>query len=195
MPEEGEQGAQSIRVPPELSLHPASYIANAWILSAWRTVSSESPPQPAGITLGRAVSTAYFALFHAITLRAADLYASGDDPGERFSLVRRFRHRDLHRVSLWITGSGTPPPRWAAAVAGLREAEDVRTVAEALMLLREARTDADYNHAVSFTQNRATLLVWLASEASGIAGSDAFATSESGQAFLQIIADQVTPRP
>ena len=194
MTEPEESGGRPISVPAGLSLHPASYIVNSWVLYALRTVLSDPLPQPSGIALRRAVSTAYFALFHAITLRAADLRASGGDSRERYALVRDFQHSDLHRVSLWIAGSGTPPSRWAPVVASVSSDGDVRTVAEALQLLREARMDADYNHEASFTQSRAMSLVGTASQAASIVGSDAFAVSDVGQRFLQVLADQVEAR-
>ncbi len=55
--------------------------------------------------------------------------------------------------------------------------------------------DADYNHDASFTQNRAIALVATASRAASTLGSDAFAASDAGQRFLQIVADQVEARP
>ena len=194
MAEGDGQGGDELSIPPGLSLHPASYVSNAWLLHALHTVLSDPLPQPVGIVLRRAVSTAYFALFHAVTLRAADLVESSDYPHDLFGVVRRFQHRDLHRVSLWVGGAGTLPSRWAPVVATLQLDDEVRVVTDAFRLLREARIDADYNHDVSFPLNWATALVGLASEAANVVRSDAFAASGTGLAFLGMVAGQVEDR-
>ena len=195
MTEADEQGGRSVELPPGVSPHAASSIGHSWVSYAWHIVLSDPLPRPAGIALARAVSTAYFALFHAVTLRAADLLAPGGDPRLRYRRVRDFQHRKLHRVAMWLAGSGTPPNRWASTLVSLQDEEDVVAVADAVLVLREARMDADYNHDASFTQNRAIALVATASRAASTVGSDVFAASDAGQRFLQIVADQVEARP
>ena len=177
------------------SPHPASVVGRAWASYALAVVSADSGPEPAPIALKRAVSTAYFALFHAVTLRASDLRAPDAAPGERYELVRDFQHRDLYRVALWVANSGTPPARWASSVAALMEDDEVRAVARAVLLLREARLDADYNHRAAFSRNRALTLVEIASVVVDVVASDAFATGTAGRLFLQLVAAQPGPRP
>ena len=172
--------------------HPASVIGRAWASYALAVVSADPVSE---IALKRAISTAYFALFHAVTLRASDLRATDAAPGESYELVRDFQHRDLHRVALWVAGSGTPPARWASGVAALRGDEQVGAVVQAALLLRKARLDADYDHRAAFSRNRALVLVEAASGAVDVVASDAFATGTAGRRFLQLVADQPGPRP
>ena len=174
------------------SPHPASVVGRAWASYALAVASADPAPE---IALKRAVSTAYFALFHAVTLRASDLRAPDAAPGERYGLVRDFQHRDLYRVALWVANSGTPPARWASSVAALMEDDEVRAVARAVLLLREARLDADYNHRAAFSRNRALTLVEIASVVVDVVASDAFATGTAGRQFLHLVADQPGPRP
>ena len=51
-----------------------------------------APPEPAETEYRRAVSDAYYAIYHAVTALAAPLLASSDDPAEAWRQVRRFRH-------------------------------------------------------------------------------------------------------
>ena len=116
----------------------------------------------------RAVSDAFYALYHALTLAAAPYMASGGDPLEPYRQVRRIRHRHVR-----------------AAAAAMRESADerVRMVAEAMLYLYVWREAADYEHLVRFTRPLAEELVDLADEAVGAVAEAGF-----GDAFPRRLA-------
>ena len=139
----------------------------------------------------RAVSAAYYALFHALTLHAATLLASTDDLDEQYRQARRFEHRDLRLAAIWATGAGAPPPTLAADVAGLRGDPSVRAIADSLLLLYVERVAADYNHFARFTRSRALGLIGVAGEAVASLAADPLGTGI--QAFLRLLAEQARP--
>jgi len=142
----------------------------------------------------RAVSAAYFALFHAVTLRAADLLAPGRIRSEQYRFARRFTHRDVRTIAMWITRDGSPAANWTATVENLRDDDTIPKLAGDLLVLREERTHADYNHLTRFSQGRALDAIRVATEAVRTVTSHSFATSDAGQAFLRMVAAQVEVR-
>ncbi len=146
-------------------------------------------PAPRAEDLRRAVSAAYYALFHAITLQAAELLAAGD---LRYERTRELRHGSLDDVARRLTGAGAPPADPASPEESA--AYRVRKVAYAIQRLRADREDADYNHFARFTQRWAVEAITLAMEAVELVTSRAFLTSGEGQAFLASVAEQARPR-
>ncbi len=120
----------------------------------------------------RAVSDAYYALYHAVTLLAAPVLSSTDDPLEPYRRIRRFRHWHL---------------RDAAEEA--RESADgqVRIVARAILRLHARRMAADYSHLARFTQVRARRLIGQAEAAVEAVTAPAF-TAGGGQSLLRQLA-------
>ena len=116
----------------------------------------------------RAVSDAFYALYHALTLAAAPFMASGDDPLEPYRQVRRIRHPHVRAVAGAMTESAN---------------ERVRMVADVLLDLYGWRIAADYNHLVRFPHPRAEDIVDLADEAVGAVAETGF-----GDAFPRRIA-------
>ena len=93
----------------------------------------------------RAVSAAYYALYHALTLRAATVRA----PSGRYDAVRRFRHRHLRNLARTVIHGN---------------AGDARAVgiAWSIRFLRAERERADYDHLAHFTQDRARRAIAIA---------------------------------
>ena len=152
-------------------------------------------PSPSEADHRRAVSAAYYAVFHAVTLEATRFLVDRSGGFRRHRTARRFEHRDIRLVALWASGAGTPPPRLASAVADLRRDEEVRRVAEDLGFLSGARRAADYDHFAQFTEARALGAIRVASRAVGTIEGGSFHTSEGGGTFLQLVADQARTRP
>ena len=116
----------------------------------------------------RAVSDAFYALYHALTLAAAPYMASGDDPLEPYRQLRRIRHRNVRAAAAAMLGSAN---------------ERTRMVADAMQYLYLWREAADYDHLVRFTRPRAEELVDLADEAVGAVAEAGF-----GDAFPRRLA-------
>ena len=152
-------------------------------------------PEPAETEYRRAVSAAYFALFHAVTLRAVELLVSGDVPDQRYERVRDFEHAALRRVAQWASGTGTAPRSLETEAADARADRGVQAVARAITQLNLERADADYNHFARFTEPHATTLIDIAEEAVATVTAPAFGASDGGRAFLRMLAAQPGARP
>ena len=117
----------------------------------------------------RAVSDAFYALYHALTLAASPFMTSAtDDPLEPYRQVRRIRHRHVRAAADAMTGSAD---------------ERVRMVADAMLYLYVWREAADYNHLVRFPRPLAEEIVEMADEAVGAVAETGF-----GDAFPRSLA-------
>lgn len=117
--------------------------------------------RPAYADHRRAVSTAYYAVFHAITDRVARAAFTGADTIFLWKVQRWVRHGDIRTVAIWVsqlegTVKGSPPQHIASL---LRPGEgathiDPETlfVAEGFLDLNEMREQADYDHEAVFTR-------------------------------------------
>lgn len=132
----------------------------------------------------RAISSAYYGLFHAVTLTAAAVIAQSE--GVRHEIVRWFNHRDVQAVAAWVGGSH--PPGLAGAIADLQSDARVRSVSDAFQRLYAARRDADYSHDVSFRQSDVREFVTIAQEAVDLVQEPSFATGPAGRLFLGLVA-------
>ena len=152
-------------------------------------------PEPEETEYRRAVSAAYFALFHAVTLRAVELLVPGDAPRERYARVRAFSHSNVRRVAQWASGTGTPSTATASDAALARREARVRMVARALLWLNAERQRADYDHFAQFSRSRANRAINAAEEAVAVVTAPAFGASDGGRAFLRMLAAQLAARP
>ena len=152
-------------------------------------------PEPEDTEYRRAVSAAYFALFHAVTLRAVELLVPGDAPRERYARVRAFSHSNVRRAALWASGAGPPPRSLVPEAALTRGDRQVRVIVRAITQLNLERRRADYDHFAQFTEPHATPLVDIAEEAVAAVTVPAFGVSDGGRAFLRMLAAQLEARP
>lgn len=104
----------------------------------------------------RAVSTAYYAVFHAISGRVAATVFPDAEQIFRQRISRWITHTDIRTVARWVvglrgTGSGKGVPghirELLAGVEGpLHIDADTVTIAEGFLELHEKRDQADYDH-------------------------------------------------
>lgn len=149
----------------------------------------------------RAVSTAYYAVFHAIGARVAELVFPTADTLFRQRVRRWIGHGDIRTVARWIsalqgTGSYKPPPPHIRALvtpSGARPHIDADTVAiaDGFLELHEKREQADYDHEAVFA--RADTLGHLALARKVVALVEA-AQSDQVKRFLGLIAMQAQIR-
>ena len=150
---------------------------------------AQSLPERSATDYRRAVSAAYYALFHALTLRTVEALAPDVAPPTRYERVRAFGHPHLRRAALWASGSGVPSRSRAALAARASADAEARRVADAFLRLNAERADADYNHLARFTEPRALRLIDLADDAVETVAAPAFATEAGGgMAFLRLLA-------
>jgi hypothetical protein len=135
--------------------------------------------KPQHVKLRRAVSSAYYAVFHRLALRAAYAALPGGTDSEAYGLARHVNHAAVRDVCEWIGGS-TPPRHLDGVVKRLRSDADVTMVAQVFIQLQERREAADYDHEADFTRAGVINLVERAAEAVSVAfrrrASDEFCT-------------------
>jgi uncharacterized protein (UPF0332 family) len=116
-------------------MKPADLIAQA------RQLANASPKKPRDADLRRAVSAAYYALFHAVARAGADLVV-GTISANRSNKAWRQVYRALQHGEAKTRCESLPN----AFPQGLQD------VADALVALQKLRHDADYDPTASFTR-------------------------------------------
>jgi hypothetical protein len=148
----------------------------------------------------RAASTAYYAAFHAITERVAELAFPGADAALRHRVRRRVGHGDIANVCRWVSGLegtgsfGVPAHiRTVLTPTGAPSNIDVHTVAiaDGFRELHEKRLEADYDHAAVFTRSDTRATIALARQVvSLVEGVD----SNEVKVFFGLVAMQAQVR-
>ncbi|MCA1703507.1 MAG: hypothetical protein LC808_09720 [Actinobacteria bacterium] len=109
----------------------------------------------------RAVSTAYYAIFHAITQRVAETVFSNADAAFQRRIRRWIGHVDIRNVARWIsqlqgTSTGTPPPHITALLdppnGPMQVDAATAAIADGFLELNDKREQADYDHDAVFTR-------------------------------------------
>jgi len=109
----------------------------------------------------RAVSTAYYAVFHAIGARVVATAFPSADEVFRQGVRRWIGHGDIRAVATWIsqihgTTGGSPPTHIRALLAPAGQPPhidgDTVVIAEGFVELNEKREQADYDHGAVFSR-------------------------------------------
>ena len=120
------------------------------LIRASRLLASNQPSQEA---LRRAISTAYYAMFHALATSNADLIVGQKTPtnqGNWTSTYRSLRHfRAENPLYGWPHLFSPPVQNFAIIIAGMKR----------------QREDADYNPDVNFAQNQVNTWINRAEQA------------------------------
>ena len=149
------------------------------LLEQARQLAELDPTRPRQANLRRAVSSAYYALFHLLVHEGSTLIAG--DPRQEldaaicFGLRRWYDHAKMKRASEWFQGKKTPvsveallpaaatvrgQPQPAQAHLGTSTPGELRRVADAFVDLQQQRHVADYDlRAPPF--DRQSTLVWV----------------------------------
>jgi hypothetical protein len=123
--------------------------------------SEPGPGRPPYAAHRRAVSTAYYAVFHAIGGRVAETVFSDADPAFKRRIRRWIGHGDIRTVSRWVsqiqgTSTGSPPAHIKALLdpaGGPRHVDaHTATIADGFLELNDKREQADYDHDAVFTR-------------------------------------------
>ena len=111
-----------------------------------RLIAPPGGGAPRQADLRRAISNAYYALFHAIATEAADDFAGRTQrQGSRYALVyRSIAHGSLRRLCEDVAKT-KPPTKYDAYVPKTGFGADLIAVAAAVIDLQENRHQADYD--------------------------------------------------
>jgi uncharacterized protein (UPF0332 family) len=115
------------------------------LLALARRLANPAPQEPEQAALRRSVSTAYYALFHFLVQEAVQGWNGAE--AARSGLERKFEHSRMRAVSQSVAQDKWPG--WS--VPKLTPPLELRSVAQAFVLLQEARHLADYDNTVVWT--------------------------------------------
>ena len=111
---------------------------------AWH-LSRKEPRRPRQASLRRAVSAAYYAVFHLVVEEGSRTLATGTAfPAARYLLARAFKHSEMNSASKAFA-NGNLPKQIQAAVGPVIVPPELSSFAEAFVELQQARHEADYN--------------------------------------------------
>ena len=128
------------------------------LLALARDLAARAGDPPAQAVLRRAVSTAYYALFHMLVDEATGRMFGGERAGLRACLARGFAHRTMKNAAQAFM-NGAAPPKLASGMEGLAPQPELVRVAGAFHTLQNVREIADYDVAHAFVHADVTALV------------------------------------
>ena len=111
--------------------------------------------RPRQANLRRAVSTAYYALFHLLTTAAV---ANWKKPRQRAALARAFEHRKMNEACAKTRSKQFPNPNHASV-------RRLRTIADTFIQLQQYRHTADYDNSKKWTRTEVLAHIDLAAVA------------------------------
>ena len=148
---------------------------------AWNLLTSPVGGQAQeDIRLRRAISAAYYALFHHLTHAAAALLAPNVDRQTNFRVQRWFEHAELKRVCAKFLQAKLDQP--LRSLLGESASEDMQIVAQSFIQLQAERHNADYDLGYRLEEEDAIQLLSTATEA--FASWDRIATSAEANIFI-----------
>lgn len=128
---------------------------------ARRLVAGAAAVRPTQADLRRAVSAAYYAMFHHLIDGFTGQLGLG--PDALALLTRNFQHEDMATVSKYFCKKATPPKGIDSLLAAV--GSDLALAAAAYVDLKEARHTADYDRAAAVTPAWAINLINRAEQA------------------------------
>lgn len=117
------------------------------------------------MSLRRAVSSAYYALFHLLVRDASRSLTKASDTRLRLLLPRAFGHHEMAGACRTFSAAGRMPGIIEAIYPGIVIPREISSVAQAFMDLQKARHDADYATHRSWTRMMALSEVERAEQA------------------------------
>lgn len=129
------------------------------LLRQARRLAEREPGRPRQVDLRRAISAAYYALFHLLTREASRRFVR--DPELVAIINRTYNHGEMNRVSRDVMNLKFPKI-FDAAKGSLRAQptlDRLASVARTFVQLQQARHQADYDLAPSLNRNATLMLV------------------------------------
>lgn len=127
------------------------------LLEQARHLAHREPKRPRQASLRRAVSDAYYALFHLLAAEGTKVVR----PAMLRNHVRRaYEHANMKSVcKSWARGAKSSLPALTAALATEPIEPELSEVAKVFVLLQEARHAADYDLSQTLTRSESSALV------------------------------------
>ena len=132
------------------------------LLEQAKHLAGREPKKPRQASLRRAVSAAYYALFHLLVSEASRKLASSQPPQLRLQIRRAFVHGDMKSACEFFTGSSIVDPNSPANLLhliALPLEPDLRRIAARFVELQQARHTADYDHLSPFSRANTLLKI------------------------------------
>jgi uncharacterized protein (UPF0332 family) len=132
------------------------------LLEQARHLASREKKKPRQASLRRAISTAYYSLFHLLLEAGSRQFVV--DVSLRRLVSRAFSHGEMQKAAKCFASGGDLPAHLSSAFSGSIPAE-IQRIALAFVDLQQARHDADYNLLERFTRAQVERLIQQAAEA------------------------------
>jgi hypothetical protein len=138
------------------------------LLEQAKHLLGREPRRPKQASLRRAISSAYYSLFHLLTHEACKVFVRDSKTIEM--IVRSYNHGKMWKISRLFVNGDLPRKLHPLknSLSGPNQtptATRLRSVAQAFVDLQDGRHDADYNLAKRFSRREAKNLVNLAESA------------------------------
>lgn len=121
-------------------------------------LATREPKRPKQSSLRRAISAAYYALFHLLVDHGTRRLVRGDRSALRGCLARAFKHQDM-KVVCKSFASQSFSPKIKPALDGLTVPGELRDIAEVFVDLQQARHEADYDRLRRFNRTETLELI------------------------------------
>lgn len=133
------------------------------LLEQARHLAAREPKKPRQASLRRAISAAYYAIFHLLVSKGVARFSPNRPQGLRLQMRRVFSHADMKDVCRSFAGGNLPVATRNLIAQPIEP--DLQFIAERFDQLQEARHEADYDASASFTRTEALQRVEAAEEA------------------------------
>ena len=133
---------------------------------AERLVAPASPGAPRQVDLRRAISNAYYGVFHAISASAANQFIgkSKQSTSQHSLLYRSIDHATLRNLCLELRNRKLSSKLGRHAPAG-GFGSDIRAFAAAVLDLQQSRHDADYDPSTRYQRSESVAAIRAARDA------------------------------
>ena len=137
------------------------------LLRQSRMLANHERKRPRQASLRRAVSSAYYALFHLLVDAASrDLVSGNSGLAIRHRVARVFGHTEMKKYCQTLANwNQNQPPRHLKALVNLPPSADLQVITSAFVELQQARHEADYDVSRRFSRDDVLALIRMADTA------------------------------
>lgn len=133
------------------------------LLTQARDLAGAHPAHSRQADLRRAISAAYYALFHLLIAECVGLLSPASVPGLAARIGRAFNHGDMKQVSRLVSETRRPTAFPDLLPTGF--SPSLREVAHAFLYLQNQRHSADYDTAATYSRTECQAVIDRAQDA------------------------------